>query len=170
MIFRRKHLVQFEEGLVSRKKEYKQFCKPMEKAAKTAAALEGILSFEAQIVLADNAFIHQMNREYRQVDAPTDVISFPANDLDKPLNEALMEGLSPELSEDGREIFLGEIYISVDRAKSQAEEYGNTLCEELCFLTVHGMLHLMGYDHIDPEDEKILREKQRIALGRKQVD
>jgi probable rRNA maturation factor len=72
-----------------------------------------------------------------------------------------------EESENGDAIFLGEIYISIDKAREQAEEYGNTFLEELRFLTVHGTLHLLGYDHIEEEDELIMREKQRIALGRK---
>lgn len=162
----KRKLVQIEEGLRLRKKEFTCYCRPMERIARRAAELEGLQNFEVQIILADNDFIHQLNRDYRQVDAPTDVISFPANDLEKPLAEALQEGLQPEMSEYGDAIFLGEIYISVDRAQEQAEEYGNTLEEELCFLTVHGMLHLMGYDHIEAADEQIMRAKQREILGR----
>lgn len=164
----KRKLVQIEEGLRLRKKEFTCYCRPMERIARRAAELEGLQNFEVQIILADNDFIHQLNRDYRQVDAPTDVISFPANDLEKPLAEALQEGLQPEMSEYGDAIFLGEIYISVDRAQEQAEEYGNTLEEELCFLTVHGMLHLMGYDHIEAADEQIMRAKQREILGRVQ--
>ena len=164
----KRKLVQIEEGLRLRKKEFTCYCRPMERIARRAAEMEGLQDFEVQIILADNDFIHQLNRDYRQVDAPTDVISFPANDLEKPLAEALQEGLQPEMSEYGDAIFLGEIYISVDRAQEQAEEYGNTLEEELCFLTVHGMLHLMGYDHIEAADEQILRAKQREILGRVQ--
>lgn len=164
----KRKLVQIEEGLRLRKKEFTCYCRPMEWIARRAAEMEGLQDFEVQIILADNDFIHQLNRDYRQVDAPTDVISFPANDLEKPLAEALQEGLQPEMSEYGDAIFLGEIYISVDRAQEQAEEYGNTLEEELCFLTVHGMLHLMGYDHIEASDEQIMRAKQREILGRVQ--
>ena len=164
----KRKLVQIEEGLRLRKKEFTCYCRPMERIARRAAEMEGLQDFEVQIILADNDFIHQLNRDYRQVDAPTDVISFPANDLEKPLAEALQEGLQPEMSEYGDAIFLGEIYISVDRAQEQAEEYGNTLEEELCFLTVHGMLHLMGYDHIEASDEQIMRAKQREILGRVQ--
>lgn len=164
----KRKLVQIEEGLRLRKKEFTRYCRPMERIARRAAEQEGLQNFEVQIILADNDFIHQLNRDYRQVDAPTDVISFPANDLEKPLAEALQEGLQPEMSEYGDAIFLGEIYISVDRAQEQAEEYGNTLEEELCFLTVHGMLHLMGYDHIEAADEQIMRAKQREILGRVQ--
>ena len=151
----KRKLVQIEEGLRLRKKEFTCYCRPMERIARRAAELEGLQNFEVQIILADNDFIHQLNRDYRQVDAPTDVIS-------------LQEGLQPEMSEYGDAIFLGEIYISVDRAQEQAEEYGNTLEEELCFLTVHGMLHLMGYDHIEAADEQIMRAKQREILGRVQ--
>ena len=164
----KRKLVQIEEGLRLRKKEFTCYCRPMERIARRAAEMEGLQDFEVQIILADNDFIPQLNRDYRQVDAPTDVISFPANDLEKPLAEALQEGLQPEMSEYGDAIFLGEIYISVDRAQEQAEEYGNTLEEELCFLTVHGMLHLMGYDHIEAADEQIMRAKQREILGRVQ--
>lgn len=166
----KRKLVQIEEGLRLRKKEFTCYCRPMERIARRAAEMEGLQNFEVQIILADNDFIHQLNRDYRQVDAPTDVISFPANDLEKPLAEALQEGLQPEMSEYGDAIFLGEIYISVDRAQEQAEEYGNTLEEELCFLTVHGMLHLMGYDHIEAADEQIMRAKQREILGRVQQE
>ena len=166
----KRKLVQIEEGLRLRKKEFTCYCRPMERIARRAAEMEGLQDFEVQIILADNDFIHQLNRDYRQVDAPTDVISFPANDLEKPLAEALQEGLQPEMSEYGDAIFLGEIYISVDRAQEQAEEYGNTLEEELCFLTVHGMLHLMGYDHIEAADEQIMRAKQREILGRVQQE
>ena len=166
----KRKLVQIEEGLRLRKKEFTCYCRPMERIARRAAEMEGLQNFEVQIILADNDFIHQLNRDYRQVDAPTDVISFPANDLEKPLAEALQEGLQPEMSEYGDAIFLGEIYISVDRAQEKAEEYGNTLEEDLCFLTVHGMLHLMGYDHIEAADEQIMRAKQREILGRVQQE
>ena len=163
---KKKNFVQIEEGLRLRKKEWAPYRRAMEQAAVRAAALEGLEAFDVQIVLADNAFIHQLNREYRGVDAPTDVLSFPANDLVQTLAEELLDGFEPEMSEDGEAIFLGDIYISVDRAQEQAEEYGNTVEEELCFLTVHGMLHLMGYDHMEPEEEKVMRQKQREALGR----
>lgn len=163
---KKKSFVQIEEGLRLRKKEWAPYRRAMEQAAARAAALEGLEAFDVQIVLADNAFIHQLNREYRGVDAPTDVLSFPANDLVQSLADELLDGFEPEMSEDGEAIFLGDIYISVDRAQEQAAEYGNTVEEELCFLTVHGMLHLMGYDHMEPEEEKVMRQKQREALGR----
>ncbi len=134
-------------------------------AAWRAAELEGIADFSANIVIADDGYLCKLNREFRQIDRPTDVLSFPANDLAAPLGEALKEGLEPERGEGG-ELFLGDIFISIEHATTQAEEYGNTLAEELCFLAVHGMLHLMGYDHAEEQEEQVMRQKQREALGR----
>lgn len=134
-------------------------------AAARAAQLEGITDFSANIVIADDAYLWELNRQFRGIDRATDVLSFPANDLQGPMNEALKEGLEPELGEEG-ELFLGDIFISIEHAAAQAEEYGNTLTQELCFLAVHGMLHLMGYDHMQEQEEQVMRQKQREALGR----
>ncbi|MBQ9942236.1 MAG: rRNA maturation RNase YbeY [Christensenellaceae bacterium] len=135
-------------------------------AAMAAAAGEGIEAYEALIVLADDTLVHQLNRDYRDVDRTTDVLSFPANQLEAPLAQLLEEGFEAEMDETGERIALGEIYISVEQAARQAVEYGNTLTEEMRFLAVHGMLHLMGYDHMEEEEERIMRQKQREALGR----
>lgn len=135
------------------------------KAAERAAVLEGLRNFAATIVLADNDMLRELNRTFRQIDAPTDVLSFPNNDLSGPISGEMQSGLRLEEDEAGR-VDLGDIYISVERAQEQGLEFGNTLTEELCFLAVHGMLHLMGYDHIIPEDEALMRQRQREALGR----
>lgn len=90
------------------------------------------------IVLTDNKNIHEINKTYRGIDRETDVISFALND-DETCNSFVR--------------VLGDIYISIDKAKSQAEEYGHSLKRELSFLTVHGFLHLLGYDHMEKEDE-----------------
>ncbi|MEY8381893.1 rRNA maturation RNase YbeY [Christensenellaceae bacterium 44-20] len=134
-------------------------------AAARAAQLEGIADFSANIVIADDAYLWELNRQFRGIDRATDVLSFPANDLQGPIGEALKEGLEPELGEEG-ELFLGDIFISIEHAADQAREYGNTLTQELCFLAVHGMLHLMGYDHMQEQEEQVMRQKQREALGR----
>lgn len=140
---------------------------PVQAAAENAARLEGIEAYEAYIVLADDDFLHELNRQYRDVDRSTDVLSFPENELDEPLRKALDEGYCPEMDVEGKRIALGDIYISVEQAARQGAEYGNTLEEELCFLAVHGMLHLMGYDHMQEDEEAVMRRKQREALGRK---
>ncbi len=95
---------------------------------------------EFNIIIVDNAKIHEINKEYRGIDRETDVISF-----------AMEDEMDIEY-EDFR--LLGDIYISVDKAKSQAEEYGHSFLREICFLATHGILHLLGYDHMNEDDEK----------------
>ena len=103
------------------------------------------------IIIVDNDKIKELNRDYRGIDKITDVISFALEDDD----DMIMDDLR----------VLGDIYISLDKAKDQALEYGHSLLRELCFLSVHGLLHLLGYDHINTEDEKIMFEKQERILS-----
>ena len=116
---------------------------------------EAILS----VTLVDNKFIHELNREYRNVDRPTDVISFAFLDGDEQRDEKL-HGHGP--------VPLGDIYISVEKAKAQAEEYGHPLERELSFLFVHGLLHLLGYDHMTKEDEAVMFKLQDEILPTKE--
>ena len=106
------------------------------------------------VSLVDNTFIHEMNRDYRGIDRPTDVISFAF--LDNEDRAALYKGKEP--------VCLGDIYISVDKAKEQAEEYGHSIRRELSFLFVHGLLHLLGYDHMNKEDEEVMFKLQDEIL------
>ena len=102
------------------------------------------------VIFVDNEKIHEINKEYRHIDRPTDVISFALED-----NE--------EISfEFGR--LLGDIYISTDKIKSQAKEYGHSEKREMAFLTIHGLLHLLGYDHMNKEDEKVMFGEQEAIL------
>ena len=101
------------------------------------------------IIFVNNPYIHELNKNYRNIDRETDVITFALED-DKTFN--------PE------ERILGDIYISIDKAKSQSEEYGHSLKRELCFLAVHGMLHLLGYDHMEKEDERVMFNLQEEIL------
>ena len=98
--------------------------------------------------------IHKINKQYRDVDRETDVLSFPLIDFD---NESLPD--------DGSKIYLGDIIISIERAKEQAKEYGHSIDREIGFLTAHSMLHLLGYDHMVPEEEKEMFEKQEEILN-----
>lgn len=111
------------------------------------------------VTFVDDTFIHKMNREYRGVDRATDVISFAFLDGD--------EDREKELNKKGP-ISLGDIYISIDRAKAQSEEYGHPLKRELSFLFVHGLLHLLGYDHMTEEDEKVMFKLQDEILPPKE--
>ena len=101
------------------------------------------------VIIVDNDYIHKLNKDYRNIDRETDVITFALED-DKTFN--------PDIR------ILGDVYISIDKAKSQSEEYGHSLLRELCFLAVHGMLHLLGYDHMKKEDELVMFKLQEEIL------
>jgi len=115
------------------------------------------------ILFTDAEEIRRLNAEYRAQDCVTDVLSFPANELNRPLREY---GEAPDLETDPEtgEIVLGDIAVCVGRAEEQAEEYGHSILRELCYLAVHGTLHLMGYDHLGEEDEKKMAEKAEMIL------
>ena len=104
------------------------------------------------IIIIDNPTIHKINKEYRDKNAPTDVISFALED-DKTVIEP-----------DGVRI-LGDIYISIDKVHEQALEYGHSFKRELSFLAVHGLLHLLGYDHMEKSDEEVMFKKQEEVLN-----
>ncbi len=112
------------------------------------------------VTLTDTETIHSINKEYRQVDAPTDVISFAFMDNDPKRKEKLLsKGI----------VDLGEIYICLPKAQEQAKEYGHSLERELDFLFIHGLLHLCGYDHMREEDEKVMFALQEEILNLKGV-
>ena len=109
---------------------------------------------EVSVTLVDNARIHELNLEHRDVDRPTDVLSFPMFE-DEGLDEDEALG----------ELILGDIVLSLERAKEQAEEFGHSLEREVCYLTVHSVLHLLGYDHLDEGPEKArMRAREEAVL------
>ena len=110
---------------------------------------------EVSLSIVTNDEIHDINKQFRNIDSPTDVLSFPQLTFE--------EGEEADVNENG-EIVLGDIIISIDRAKEQAEEYGHSLKRELAFLSVHSMLHLMGYDHMVPEEEEDMFRRQKEIL------
>lgn len=113
------------------------------------------------ILFTDDEGICALNREFRNIDRPTDVLSFPAYELDGLFPECV-ERLELEML-DGY-VFLGDIAISLERAQAQAAEYGHSLVRETAFLALHGTLHLLGYDHMTPGDEKSMTGKQKEIL------
>ncbi len=113
-------------------------------------------NYEVDVSLVDDETIHQVNRDYRNVDRVTDVISFAFNDDKDPKDQIN----SLEVQK-----MLGEILICLPQAKRQAAEIGNSLERELSFLFTHGLLHLLGYDHMTPEDEAIMFPLQEKILG-----
>ena len=110
---------------------------------------------EISLSIVDNEEIRSINSKYRSIDKETDVLSFPQFDFN---NE--------EVPENAESVMLGDIIISIEKAQAQAEEYGHSIERELSFLTAHSMLHLLGYDHEESEEEKIMFEKQDKILDK----
>ena len=123
----------------------------VEKVLRSAIKKENLDNISFNVIIVDNNYIHELNKNYRNIDRETDVITFALEDEDTII--------IPD-----SERILGDIYISIDKARSQAEEYGHSLLRELSFLAVHGFYHLLGYDHMTPEDEKIMFTKQEEVL------
>ena len=121
---------------------------------------------EVNLLLTDNAGIQEFNRENRNIDAPTDVLSFPNIEYDEPANfESVEEYQADYFEPDSGELILGDIIISVDKVKQQALEYGHSEKREFAFLVAHSMLHLCGYDHMTPEEEQEMITKQEVVLN-----
>ena len=123
----------------------------VKKVLESAIIKEKLDNVSFNVIIVNNEFIHELNRDYRNIDRETDVITFALEDENTiiiPNNERI----------------LGDIYISIDKARSQAKEYGHSLLRELSFLAVHGFYHLLGYDHMTPEDEKVMFTKQEEVL------
>lgn len=140
----------FDNEIDNFENNYEQdFTAIIEQALKTLEIEDDV---EVSCVLVDDERIHEINREYRHIDRSTDVISFAMEDND----QFYVEGMPRTL---------GDIFVSVDHAKKQAEEYGHSLRREMCFLFTHGILHLLGYDHMTDEQEKEMFDLQDEILG-----
>lgn len=121
----------------------------------TLEAEESDPEVEVSLVFVDNDYIRELNREYRNIDKATDVLSFPL----------LEETAEPGFENPGEQA-LGDIIISLERAQEQAEEYNHPFEREVAFLIVHGMLHLLGYDHMEEEERVVMREHEERVLSR----
>lgn len=122
---------------------------------------------EINLTLTENEGIRRINQEFRDLDVPTDVLSFPMVEYDTPGDFSLLEAPDARVmyfNLDSGELLLGDIVISLERAREQAEEYGHTLERELAFLTVHSVLHLMGYDHMEEDEREEMERKQEKIL------
>lgn len=120
---------------------------------------------EVNVILTDNEAIREINREQRQIDSATDVLSFPMVDYETPsdfdhVEEAVEDYFNPETGE----LMLGDIVISVEKVEEQAEKYGHSQTRELAFLVAHSMLHLCGYDHMEEDERLEMEERQRAIL------
>ncbi len=122
---------------------------------------------EVNVLITDNEDIRQINNEYRNIDTPTDVLSFPMIEYERPSDfEFLEESGDDCFHPDTGELLLGDIVISIDKVEEQAEKYGHSQTRELAFLVAHSMLHLCGYDHMEEEERKIMERKQEEILSR----
>ncbi|HOP99437.1 MAG TPA: rRNA maturation RNase YbeY [Acetivibrio clariflavus] len=115
---------------------------------------------EISIMFVDNQHIREINREYRKIDKPTDVLSFPIVDM----YDGVINSDSGDFDLDEELLLLGDIIVSLEKTKAQAEEYGHSFERELAFLVTHGVFHLLGYDHDTPEREEKMISKQYAVL------
>ena len=142
--------------------EYEELAK---KVVQKVLDMEGC-PYDAQVnlVLTDNEEIQRVNTEFREIAAPTDVLSFPMIPFETPADYTIVEEDESYFDLDTDELLLGDIMISVDKVFAQAEEYGHSVTREFCFLVAHSMLHLLGYDHMTPNEAVVMENKQRTAL------
>ena len=121
---------------------------------------------EVNLTLTDNDGIHTINKEFRQIDRPTDVLSFPMLDYETPGDFAFLDDEDCEdFNPDTGEALLGDIVISVDKVLEQAESYGHSIEREYAFLITHSMLHLFGYDHMTEDEATVMEAKQTEILN-----
>ena len=120
---------------------------------------------EINLTITDNDGIHRLNKEFRNIDRPTDVLSFPMCDFPKAGDYSwLDEGGEDCFNPESGELMLGDIVISAEKVLEQAKEYGHSVRREFCFLIVHSMLHLIGYDHIEDSDREVMEALQKQIL------
>lgn len=124
--------------------------KELKKLIKYALKYMNLKNVSFSVIFVDNNKIHKLNKDYRNIDRPTDVITFRLADYEEVMC--------------GKINILGDVYISLDKAKEQAIEYGHSYLRELSFLLIHGFLHLLGYDHMNEEDEKEMFSLQEEIL------
>lgn len=122
---------------------------------------------EVNVLFTDDKSIHEINKEYREIDRPTDVLSFPMVEYDEPGDFEQIETEQPDcFHPDTGELLLGDIVISIERAIAQAQEYGHSVEREIAFLTAHSMFHLFGYDHMEEDMRLEMEQKQNEVLAR----
>lgn len=119
-----------------------------------------------EILITSDEEIHRLNKEHRGIDRPTDVLSFPMVDFETPAEYGFLEEESSDFyfDPDSGELLLGDMVLSVPRIVAQAQEYGHSRKREYAFLIAHSMLHLLGYDHMEPEEAAVMERKQTEIL------
>ncbi len=123
---------------------------------------------EVNLTLVDNEGIHAINKEFREIDRPTDVLSFPMIDYpeDKVYKDVYLEHEFDKCYFDGDELILGDIVLSLERTKEQSIEFNHSFEREACYLVTHSVLHLLGYDHMEEEEKARMRGREEELLGK----
>lgn len=124
---------------------------------------------EISLILTTDEEIHRTNKEFRDIDRPTDVLSFPMVDFEAPADYDILEEDDSYFHPESGELLLGDIMISIPRAVEQAKAYGHSIKREYAFLIAHSMLHLLGYDHMTDEERIVMEEKQTQVLNTLQI-
>ena len=149
-------LLSYEDETIKTNIEIENIIK---KVLNKAGALYGLEEdTEVSVLLVSDTYIQGLNKKYRDKDCSTDVLSF-----------ALNEGDEPDIIDGPEQTLLGDIIISLDTAERQAEEYGHSLEREIAFLTVHGILHLLGYDHMEEEERVEMRQEEEYILEQLEI-
>lgn len=126
---------------------------------------------EVNLILTDDEEIHKINKEYRGIDRPTDVLSFPMINYTKPSDFSIVEESEEDFfNPETGELILGDIIISVDKVFEQAESYNHSVIREFAFLVAHSMYHLLGFDHMEPEEASVMEKKQSEILARLDIN
>ena len=119
---------------------------------------------EISVTIVDDERIHEINKEFREIDRSTDVLSFPLNEFEKAADWQNFDEDKASFNYDTGELMLGDIILSAEHIIKQANEYGHTRKREVAFLVIHSILHLLGYDHMTKEDEEKMFSRQRQIL------
>ena len=147
----------------------KSIDREIEKIIEYTACEEGVkIPFEVSLVYTDNEGIKKANNEFRHIDRETDVLSFPMLSYTPHMvfkDEYLNFNFTDEYLDDGM-LVLGDIVLSLEKAKEQAEEFNHEFKREACYLVVHSVLHLLGYDHMEDEDKVIMRKREEEILNK----
>lgn len=149
------------ENLQEEKMVSTEIYKIMEEAARLCVEQIGLeIPCEISVFLVDDNYIREINKEQRNIDKPTDVLSFPMLEMDS----GVYSPVETDFDLDQDLLVLGDIIISLETAKRQAEEYGHSFFREAAFLLTHGVFHLLGFDHENSEDERRMMEQQEQVL------
>ena len=158
----------YTDNRQSKEKVTDEFIKQIEEVCTYTLNMEEVkLPYQISLLFVENEGIREINNETRGIDKATDVLSFPMLDYSngKVFKTEYLDTIFDERYLDGEELVLGDIVLSLERAREQSIEYNHSFNREACYLVVHSILHLLGYDHMDDEEKVIMRKREEEILG-----